>query len=54
MPADADFANAFHVVRELGMTADGELLSNQALTAIHWTHRLGALIVRPTCCCWPC
>ena len=45
MPADADFANAFHVVRELGMTADGELLSNQALTAIHWTHRLGALIV---------
>lgn len=45
VPADTDFANAFHVVRELGMTADGELLSNQALTAIHWTHRLGALLV---------
>ena len=32
-----DLANAFHVVRELGMTANGELLSRQALTAIHWT-----------------
>lgn len=41
---DADYANAFHVVRELGMTADGELLSNAALTAIHWSHRIGALV----------
>ncbi|GAA5178511.1 COX15/CtaA family protein [Niveibacterium umoris] len=40
-----DFANAFHVVRELGMTASGELLSLAALTAIHLTHRLGAIIV---------
>lgn len=40
-----DFANAFHVVRELGQTAQGELLSNEALTAIHWIHRLGALVV---------
>jgi len=40
-----DFANAFHVVRELGMTAQGELLSSEAMTAIHWTHRLGALVV---------
>ena len=39
-----DFANAFHVVRELGQTAEGELLSNEALTAIHWTHRLFALV----------
>ncbi len=39
-----DFANAFHVVRELGQTAQGELLSNQALTAIHWMHRLFALV----------
>jgi cytochrome c oxidase assembly protein subunit 15 len=39
-----DFANAFHVVRELGQTAEGELLSNQALTAIHWTHRMFALV----------
>jgi cytochrome c oxidase assembly protein subunit 15 len=40
-----DFANAFHVVRELGQTAEGALLSNDALTAIHWTHRVFALIV---------
>src|SRR5690606_16081294 len=40
-----DFGNAFHVLRELGMTPEGELLSNEALTAIHWMHRVGALIV---------
>jgi len=39
-----DFANAFHVVRELGMTPDGDLLSREALTAIHWTHRVFALV----------
>ncbi|MEZ5628983.1 COX15/CtaA family protein [Denitromonas sp.] len=38
-----DVGNAFHVVRELGMTATGDLLSHEALTAIHWAHRLGAL-----------
>jgi cytochrome c oxidase assembly protein subunit 15 len=40
-----DFANAFHVVRELGQTAEGGLLTNEALTAIHWTHRMFALLV---------
>ena len=40
-----DFANAFHAVRELGQTAQGELLTNEALTAIHWTHRMFALVV---------
>lgn len=39
-----DFGNAFHVVRELGMTARGEQLSGEALTAIHWMHRVGALV----------
>jgi cytochrome c oxidase assembly protein subunit 15 len=39
-----DFANAFHVLRELGMTADGALLSREALTAMHWTHRVFALV----------
>jgi len=39
-----DFANAFHVLRELGQTAQGELLSREALTAIHWTHRIFALV----------
>ena len=40
-----DFANAFHVVRELGLTAEGALLTNEALTAIHWAHRMFALVV---------
>jgi cytochrome c oxidase assembly protein subunit 15 len=40
----ADYANAFHLVRELGMTAEGALLSLDALTAIHWMHRLGAVV----------
>ncbi len=38
-----DFGNAFHVVRELGHTGEGELLPREALTAIHWTHRMFAL-----------
>lgn len=41
---EADYSNAFHVVRELGMTPQGELLSNEALTAIHWMHRVGAVV----------
>jgi heme a synthase len=43
-----DFANAFHVVRELGQTAQGDLLSNEALTAIHWTHRAFAVVAFAT------
>ena len=39
-----DYANAFHVVRELGQTADGQPLSLDALRAIHWTHRLFGLV----------
>lgn len=42
---DMDFGNAFHVVRELGMTAQGDLLSKEALTAIHMSHRLGAVLI---------
>lgn len=40
-----DFANAFHVVRELGQTPDGDLLKLEALTAIHWCHRVFAVVV---------
>jgi cytochrome c oxidase assembly protein subunit 15 len=40
-----DFGNAFHVRRELGRTGDGALLPLQALTAIHWTHRMFSLVV---------
>lgn len=39
-----DFRNAFHVLRELGTTADGSPLTQDALNAIHWSHRIGALI----------
>ena len=39
-----DFGNAFHVLRELGVTASGAPLSYEALTAIHWSHRVGALV----------
>lgn len=40
-----DFNHAFELVRDLGRTASGQLLSGAALTAIHWSHRVGALIV---------
>jgi cytochrome c oxidase assembly protein subunit 15 len=40
-----DFGNAFHVLRELGQTPQGELLPLEALTAIHWSHRVFALFV---------
>jgi len=39
-----DFEHGFQLVRELGRTSDGSHLAYEALTAIHWTHRLGALI----------
>lgn len=42
---EMDFASAFQLRRELGVTADGAPLSLAALTAIHWTHRIGALVV---------
>jgi cytochrome c oxidase assembly protein subunit 15 len=39
-----DFRHGFQLVRGLGVTASGAPLSYQALTAIHWTHRVGALV----------
>ncbi len=41
---DMNFADAFHVFRELGRTDDGEFLPVQALVAIHMMHRMGALV----------
>ena len=41
---DMDFKDAFHMVRELGQGANGGALSLASITAIQWTHRLGALI----------
>lgn len=40
-----DFEHGFTLHRNLGETATGELLSLSALTAIHWTHRVVALVV---------
>ncbi|HEU4622099.1 MAG TPA: COX15/CtaA family protein [Burkholderiaceae bacterium] len=40
-----NFADAFHVLRPLGMNAQGEPLPFEALTAVHWTHRVFALLV---------
>ena len=42
---EADYANGFYPLRNLGRTASGELLQQSALTAIHWVHRMGALLV---------
>lgn len=39
-----DFKDAFHLVRELGESANGGNLGLAALTAIQWTHRIGAFI----------
>ena len=39
-----DLQHGFQLVRELGLTAQGGLLSGQALTAIHWVHRIGAVV----------
>ena len=41
---EMDFKDAFHLVRELGQSANGGQLTLASLTAIQWTHRLGALI----------
>jgi cytochrome c oxidase assembly protein subunit 15 len=41
---DADFLHGFQIVRELGKTDEGDPLSNEALNAIHWAHRIGALV----------
>ena len=49
MPADIDWSHAFVFNRELGQTSDGQMLSLQTLTAIHWTHRCFALLVLAAC-----
>jgi cytochrome c oxidase assembly protein subunit 15 len=40
-----DFALGFTLHRELGVTASGDMMPMTALTAIHWAHRVMALIV---------
>jgi len=41
---EMDFKDAFHMIRELGQSADGGHLSLASITAIQWTHRIGAII----------
>jgi heme a synthase len=41
---EMDFRHGFQLVRDLGRTAAGDHLAYEALTAIHWSHRIGALI----------
>ncbi|WP_040788406.1 COX15/CtaA family protein [Massilia niastensis] len=40
-----DFEHGFHLWRELGKTAAGHYLPFSALVAIHWVHRMSALVV---------
>lgn len=49
IPDDLDWSHAFVFNRELGQTSDGQMLSLQTLTAIHWTHRSFALVVLIAC-----
>ena len=49
VPADMDWSHAFVFNRELGQTSDGQMLSLQTLTAIHWTHRCFAVVVLAAC-----
>lgn len=42
---EMDFDTAFSLHRELGRTVSGDFLPGDALIAIHWSHRVGALIV---------
>lgn len=41
---EMDFKDAFHLRRELGQSANGGVLSLAAITAIQWTHRVGAVV----------
>ncbi|RRV09209.1 heme A synthase [Pseudomonas sp. v388] len=45
---DADFTNAFHVHQHIGPNYLGGRLDSEARTAIHLTHRIGALLVVST------
>lgn len=42
---DMDFKNAFTILRNLGQTSEGLPISLNALEAIQWTHRIGAVVV---------
>ncbi len=41
---EMDYAEGFNAFRLLGLSSDGSPITLEALTAIQWTHRLGALV----------
>lgn len=43
-PAAMDFGHGFTVLRHLGRAGDGDFLPFDALVAIHWTHRMFAVV----------
>jgi heme a synthase len=45
VPDNADFGSGFQLLRPLGVLVDGRHLPQEALVAIHWAHRVFALIV---------
>ncbi len=42
---DMDFESGYSLIRGLGLLPSGEIISQQALTAIHWIHRNFAFVV---------
>lgn len=42
---EADFATGFDLIHPLGVNYEGGVLNDAARVAIHWTHRIGALVV---------
>jgi len=40
-----DFRHGFHLWRALGMDGNGDVITQDALVAIHWTHRTFAFVV---------
>lgn len=42
---DMNFKDGFSIFRDLGMTINGEQISLQALHAIQWVHRVGAIFL---------
>ena len=45
IPEYPKISNAFNIFRELGVTSLGEPLSLEALHAIQWVHRIGAIVL---------
>jgi cytochrome c oxidase assembly protein subunit 15 len=49
IPEGMAFADGFQPLRALGLTSTGDFLPANALIAIHWMHRLGAIALSGLC-----